>query len=211
MAGHKGYAISLMIEVLSGMLTGSAFGSAVHGPYQFDQRSGCGHLFIALDVAAFGDRDGFTERMQELVDQLKSLPLAPGFDEVFFPGGIEARAAREHAEHGLILPRTDHRRPQRARQLDRGSTPRPPRPALGLTRHSRSPQLGHRQGGSHARAGRMASTGYRERQAGVVWRASATVPARTAASSSLNAAALREDARNRNDPWLASWSPQTQP
>jgi LDH2 family malate/lactate/ureidoglycolate dehydrogenase len=104
MAGHKGYAISLMIDVLSGVLTGSAFGSAVHGPYQFDQPSGCGHLFIALDVAAFGDRDGFTGRMEKLVDEVKSVPLAPGFDEVFFPGEIEARAARENAEHGLILP-----------------------------------------------------------------------------------------------------------
>jgi hypothetical protein len=48
-------------------------------------------------------------------------------------------------------------------------------------------------------------------QAGVALRASATVPARTAASSSLNAAALRELATYWNDPWLASWLPQTQP
>ena len=45
----------------------------------------------------------------------------------------------------------------------------------------------------------------------MVVRASAMVPARTAASSSLNAAALREGATDRNDPWLAYWSPQTQP
>ncbi|HET6920648.1 MAG TPA: Ldh family oxidoreductase, partial [Jiangellaceae bacterium] len=104
MAGHKGYAISLMMDVLSGVLTGSAFGAAVDGPYQFDQRSGCGHLFIALDVAAFGDPDGFTRRMEQLVDEVKSVPLAQGFDEVFFPGEIEARAARENVEAGLSLP-----------------------------------------------------------------------------------------------------------
>jgi len=104
MAGHKGYAISLMMDVLSGVLTGSGFGSAVNGPYQFDQRSGCGHLFIALDVAAFMDRDEFTERMEQLVDQVESVPLAPGAAEVFFPGEIEARAERHNAEHGLTLP-----------------------------------------------------------------------------------------------------------
>jgi len=104
MAGHKGYAISLMMDVLSGVLTGSGFGSAVNGPYQFDQRSGCGHLFIALDVAAFTDRDEFAVRMEQLVDQVKSVPLAPGAAEVFFPGEIEARAARHNAEHGLTLP-----------------------------------------------------------------------------------------------------------
>jgi LDH2 family malate/lactate/ureidoglycolate dehydrogenase len=104
MAGHKGYAIALMMDVLSGVLTGSAFGAAVNGPYQFDRRSGCGHLFIALDLAAFGDRDGFTARMEQLVDEVKSVPRAPAVDEILVPGELEARAASENAEHGLTLP-----------------------------------------------------------------------------------------------------------
>jgi LDH2 family malate/lactate/ureidoglycolate dehydrogenase len=104
MAGHKGYAISLMMDVLSGVLTGSAFGTAVTGPYQFDRRSGCGHVFIAFDVAAFGDPDDFTRRMEQLVDQVKSVPLAQGFAEVFYPGELEARAERENVERGLSLP-----------------------------------------------------------------------------------------------------------
>jgi LDH2 family malate/lactate/ureidoglycolate dehydrogenase len=105
MAGHKGYAISLLMDVLSGVLTGSAFGAAVNGPYQVDRRSGCGHLFIALDVAAFGDPDGFTERMEQLIDEVKAVPLAPGFDEVLYPGELEARAARQQLDQGLSLPR----------------------------------------------------------------------------------------------------------
>jgi len=55
-------------------------------------------------VAAFMDRDEFTERMEQLVDQVESVPLAPGAAEVFFPGEIEARAERHNAEHGLTLP-----------------------------------------------------------------------------------------------------------
>jgi LDH2 family malate/lactate/ureidoglycolate dehydrogenase len=105
MAGHKGYAIALMMDVLSGVLTGSGFGTAVSGPYQSERRSGCGHLFIALDVAAFGDPDGFARRMERLVAEVKSVPLAQGFDEVFFPGELEVRAAREHLQQGLSLPR----------------------------------------------------------------------------------------------------------
>lgn len=34
MAQHKGYAIAVVMDMLSGVLTGSAFGSRVHGPYQ---------------------------------------------------------------------------------------------------------------------------------------------------------------------------------
>jgi LDH2 family malate/lactate/ureidoglycolate dehydrogenase len=104
MAGHKGYAIALMMDVLSGVLTGSAFGAAVSGPYQAERRSGCGHLFIALDVAAFGDPDGFTRRMEQLVAEVKAVPPAEGFAEVLYPGEPEARAAREHLRHGLSLP-----------------------------------------------------------------------------------------------------------
>ncbi|HEV8423989.1 MAG TPA: Ldh family oxidoreductase [Actinomycetes bacterium] len=104
MAGHKGYAISLMMDVLSGVLTGSAFGAAVGGPYQFERRSGCGHLFIALDVASFGDPDGFARRIEQLVAEVRSVPLARGFDEVFYPGELEARAARQHLQQGLSLP-----------------------------------------------------------------------------------------------------------
>jgi LDH2 family malate/lactate/ureidoglycolate dehydrogenase len=93
-----------MMDVLSGVLTGSSFGSAVSGPYQFDRRSGCGHLFVALDVAAFGDPDEFTRRMEQLVDEVKAVPLAQGFDEVFYPGELEARAERDNRDNGLSLP-----------------------------------------------------------------------------------------------------------
>jgi LDH2 family malate/lactate/ureidoglycolate dehydrogenase len=104
MAGHKGYAIAVMMDLLSGVLTGSAFGAAVAGPYQSEQRSGCGHLFIALDVAAFMPPAEFGERVQRLVAELKSTPLAAGASEVLVPGEMEARNARRHAIEGVVLP-----------------------------------------------------------------------------------------------------------
>ena len=104
MAGHKGYAISFLVDVLSGALTGSAVGSGVHGPYEAEQPSGCGHLLLALDPAAFGDRAGFRARMQQLVDEVKTVPLAQGFDEVFLPGEVEDRAeAANLAAGGVVL------------------------------------------------------------------------------------------------------------
>ena len=98
MAGHKGYAISFMMDVLSGVLTGSSFGTGVSGPYQAERRSGCGHLAIALDVAAFGEPAAFAARMEELIAEVRSVPLAQGFAEVFFPGEVEDRAAAARAE-----------------------------------------------------------------------------------------------------------------
>jgi LDH2 family malate/lactate/ureidoglycolate dehydrogenase len=104
MAGHKGYAITFLMDVLSGALTGSAVGSGVHGPYEADQPSGCGHLFLALDPAAFGDRAGYEARVQQLIDEVKTVPLAQGFDEVFYPGEVEDRAeAANLAAGGVVL------------------------------------------------------------------------------------------------------------
>ena len=105
MAGHKGYAIAVMMDMLSGVLTGSAFGAAVHDPYQSGQRSGCGHLVIALDIAAFIAPVEFGRRMEQLIEQLKSTPLAVGGSEVFYPGELKARHRQQHLREGLPLPR----------------------------------------------------------------------------------------------------------
>jgi LDH2 family malate/lactate/ureidoglycolate dehydrogenase len=106
MAGHKGYAIAFMMDVLSGALTGSAVGTGVHGPYEPEARSGCGHLFLALDPAAFGDRAGYEDRVRQLVEEVTSVPLAQGFDEVVTPGEIEDRAeAANLAAGGVVLAR----------------------------------------------------------------------------------------------------------
>jgi LDH2 family malate/lactate/ureidoglycolate dehydrogenase len=105
MAGHKGYAISFMMDVLSGVLTGSSSGTGVSGPYQTERRSGCGHLAIALDVATFIDPDDFARRMEALIAEAKSVPLAAGASEIFFPGEIEDRAAAER-ESVELPPKT---------------------------------------------------------------------------------------------------------
>jgi LDH2 family malate/lactate/ureidoglycolate dehydrogenase len=104
MAGHKGYAIGVIVDMLSGVLTGSSFLDDVHGPYDPVNRSGAGHFFAAFNVDAFQPRARFDERMEEYIERLKSVPVAAGFDEVFYPGEIEARNDVKHRAQGLLLP-----------------------------------------------------------------------------------------------------------
>jgi LDH2 family malate/lactate/ureidoglycolate dehydrogenase len=104
MAQHKGYAIALMMDMLSGVLTGSAFGAGVTGPYQTEHRSGAGQLMIAIDIAQIQPLTEFNARMDRLIADLKSVPLAQGFDEVFYPGEIEARNEARNRAEGLALP-----------------------------------------------------------------------------------------------------------
>ncbi|WP_417563490.1 Ldh family oxidoreductase [Microbacterium sp.] len=102
MASHKGYAISFMMDVFSGVLTGSSFGLDVGGPWQPDAHSGAGHLAIAIDIAAFGPRDAFDERMRTLIDQVKTVRPAPGAGAILYPGELENRNLA--ASRGIPLP-----------------------------------------------------------------------------------------------------------
>lgn len=102
MAGHKGYAISFMMDVLSGVLTGSSFATDVVGPYVPDQRSGCGHLVMAIDIAAIMPRTQFERRMDALIATMKSCPTTPG-TEILVPGELESLAA-QRAAGSVTLP-----------------------------------------------------------------------------------------------------------
>ena len=104
MAGHKGYAISVVMDMLAGVLTGSEFGSGVAGPYQPDKKSGAGHLLIALDIAKFLPLAEFDARMERMIAGLKEVKPAKGVEEIFYPGEIEARNDRRHRAEGLSLP-----------------------------------------------------------------------------------------------------------
>lgn len=104
MAQHKGYAIALMMDMLSGVLTGSGFGADIAGPYQAERRSRAGQLMIALNIESLQPLAVFNARMEQLISQIKSVPLAHGFSEVFYPGEIEARNDARNRQEGIALP-----------------------------------------------------------------------------------------------------------
>ena len=103
MAGHKGYVISFMMDVLAGVLTGSSFGTGVAGPYQPDTPSGCGHLLLTIDVATMLAPEEFGDRMESLISDVKAVQTAPGTEEIFFPGELEDRNRAHNRSRGITL------------------------------------------------------------------------------------------------------------
>ncbi|HZM44951.1 MAG TPA: Ldh family oxidoreductase, partial [Burkholderiales bacterium] len=83
---------------------GSGFLSAVHSPYKTAEKSNCGHLIIALDIGKFQPLAQFNARMEQFVGEIKSVPLAKGFDEVFYPGEMEAKNDLRNRKDGIQFP-----------------------------------------------------------------------------------------------------------
>ena len=98
MAGPKGYVMSFMFDVLAGVLTGSAFGDEVAGPYQPTATSGAGHLLLTIEVAAMADPVEYAARVEALVDATRDAPKASWANEILVPGELEDRNAELNAE-----------------------------------------------------------------------------------------------------------------
>lgn len=99
--GAKGYVMAFMFDVLAGVLTGSAFGADVIGPYRPEGSSGAGHLLITLDVAAVADPEDYAARVAALVAQVRGSDAAAWSDGVLTPGELEDRSRRRAEEDGI--------------------------------------------------------------------------------------------------------------
>ncbi len=94
---HKGYGLSLAVEILGGILSGS--GAAGPGPGLFQN----GTLMVCLDVERFLPRAEFDDQVAALFDWVRSAPLAQGASEILIPGEPEARLEAERRTQGIPI------------------------------------------------------------------------------------------------------------
>jgi LDH2 family malate/lactate/ureidoglycolate dehydrogenase len=104
MAGHKGYALALMVEVLCGVLSGAAIGPEIGSMYkQLDRPQDVGHFFCLMDIEAFMDRQEFTSRIDGMIDRIKACRRRLGVGEILVPGERSSRIAAERRQRGVPL------------------------------------------------------------------------------------------------------------
>ena len=104
-AGPKGYGLALMIDILTGVLSGGSHGDGVRGLYADSaQPNDCAHLFLAIDPGAFGERAAFAAAVSHLAAQVLASPTRRGVDRVMLPGQIEAERAEQAAIAGIRVP-----------------------------------------------------------------------------------------------------------
>ncbi len=104
MGGYKGYGLALMVDVLTGILAGAAFGPHVSNLRTMDAPQNVGHFFAALDIGAFADPAEFQGEMEQLVREIKDTPLAPGSERVYLPGEIEWEFEERRRREGIPVP-----------------------------------------------------------------------------------------------------------
>jgi hydroxycarboxylate dehydrogenase B len=94
--GHKGYALAIAAELLSGPLAGA---DAYPGVFN---RSG---IFIfAVDAAIFRPLSEFQQAVTKVISRVKSVAPQPGFEEVLMPGEPETRTRSHRERHGIPIP-----------------------------------------------------------------------------------------------------------
>src|SRR5690606_15704183 len=82
MRGYKGYGLSLLVDIFSGVLSGASTGASVGHPGE-NVPADVGHFFAAVRVDAFRDMADFTRDMDTLLDQLKNAPKAVDQERIY--------------------------------------------------------------------------------------------------------------------------------
>jgi LDH2 family malate/lactate/ureidoglycolate dehydrogenase len=96
--GHKGYALAMFVEMLGGAFTP---GDEVNG----DGRRG-GAVIWAVDAFAFRSKESYEQNADFVLQRVKKIRPAQGFDEVLIPGEPEARSAAERMNDGIPVADT---------------------------------------------------------------------------------------------------------
>ena len=103
--GPKGYAISMFIDILSGVLTGAGYGKYVHNMYDnWEEDQNVGHFFVAVNIGRFLPTELFKARMDDYIRSIRAEPKAPGAAEILIPGELEFRLTEHRQKHGIELP-----------------------------------------------------------------------------------------------------------
>jgi LDH2 family malate/lactate/ureidoglycolate dehydrogenase len=102
LGGYKGYGISLILDILTGVLCGGAFSTHVGMMYgSLERPTGTAHTFSALRIDSFVPAGEFRQQIDEMIELMRSCPRAPGAERIYVPGEIELDIQRHRETNGI--------------------------------------------------------------------------------------------------------------
>jgi LDH2 family malate/lactate/ureidoglycolate dehydrogenase len=102
--GPKGYGLALIVDILSGAMTGSDYGSHIPSTQDMDKKVSAGFLFQVIDISAFSEYDQFIKDIQILISEIKSSPKSKGVERIYLPGEIEWLNKQKRLVEGISIP-----------------------------------------------------------------------------------------------------------
>jgi LDH2 family malate/lactate/ureidoglycolate dehydrogenase len=106
--GPKGAALSMLMDILGGLLTGAAYAGQVHSQFsEVDECQNVGHFLLAIRPDLILPLEEYEARMEALVNVVHACPPADGFSEVTMPGERSARLERERRVSGIPYKRRE--------------------------------------------------------------------------------------------------------
>lgn len=96
--GFKGYALSLLIEILTGPLVQAGYGRGVTGTASPDKDCTKGDLYIVIDPSKFGDFDEFKANTEDFISQVRETG-----ESVAIPGDLEVKRIAEAEANGVAI------------------------------------------------------------------------------------------------------------
>lgn len=106
MAAHKGYGLAVMVDLLTGILSGGATsmsGEVVSWVFELEKANRVSHTFMAINPAVFGVTD-LADRAEGMAGQLRNAPKAKGSDRIYTPGEMEWERHARARQEGIDLP-----------------------------------------------------------------------------------------------------------
>lgn len=104
LAGHKGYGLGVLAQLLASTLGGGAFSPIRNQTQAKDDPDNIGHFFLALNPAAFRPLEDFAADHDAVVEVLRATPPAEAARPVLIPGDPERRSKAERLERGIPVP-----------------------------------------------------------------------------------------------------------
>ena len=95
---YKGFGLGLMIEILTGALSGGVTAREKTYP----KKGNCVFAML-LDPAAFGGADHFKAEVEQLCDYIRGCPRIDGVDRILLPGDPERMTLSQRSARGVSL------------------------------------------------------------------------------------------------------------
>jgi len=100
--GHKGYGLSLMVEILCSTLTGMPFGPHISKMFvDLEKKRHLGHFVGAMSIDGFGDAGAFKLRLRQMLDELRAEPSLDPAKPVMVAGDPEKKAFAIRSQDGI--------------------------------------------------------------------------------------------------------------